>query len=91
MEGAREGRRNHNLGVTNEGKSGKGFFGMMVQRQVTSGWADDIVQRHGDGWGGRAGVGWLPPDVNWTSGREGGSASISKICKNKRRILGPEW
>ena len=29
--------------------------------------------------------------VNWTAGGEGGAGPISKIRKNKRRILGPEW
>ena len=31
------------------------------------------------------------PDVHWTSGREGVACSISKLCNNKKRILGPEW
>ena len=38
------------------------FFGMLGQRWVTPGWANDPVQKHIHGWGGRAGVGCLP----WT-------------------------
>ena len=32
-----------------------------------------------------------PPDGHWMSGKEGGAGSISKLCKNKRWSLGPEW
>ena len=45
----------------------------------------------GEGWGGGAGVGYPQPEGHRMSGGEGVADSISKLYKNNRRGLGPEW
>ena len=51
MAGEKEGRSNSTLEVSGEGKVGKGFFGMLRQRQVTPSWANNTVRRQVNIWG----------------------------------------
>ena len=70
------------------GGGGRRFFGMLGRRQVIPMWVDDTVQIHVDGWSGRAGVVCLPQmEIGYQEERVG-RGSISKLCNNKRRILG---
>ena len=64
-------------------------FGMLGRRQVTPGWEGYPVRlQDGRQWLGRRGRSGMPPRIDI---RQGGLGSISKLCNNKRRSLGPEW